>query len=264
MTTKTHRLSELISMYKGLVQMYNDGANRCSASISDFITEENLGRALSSLDIRKVLDAGGGTGRWSAFLAAKGYDVTIMDISPEMLQAAGNRFAADNLDVSMVEGDIENTPFEAGEFDLVLAEGGVISITPNPARMLAEFRRITKPGGYVWIDYLNVVGWSLLQPEVDLKMRLAAVEEEEIYLGKNEIPFRMFQPGRIRHMLYDQGFMELNEFGNGILCNPMMSDEKLAETDMALLGELELSLSRNYSLVGSAFHVQVLAQKIIH
>ncbi len=264
MITQKHRLSELITMYKGLVQMYDEAANQRSACLSDYITEQNLLRALASLDIKKVLDAGGGTGRWSAFLAKQGYTVTLMDISPDMLAMAAEKFDREKLDITLVEGDIEHTPFEEGAFDLVLAEGGVISITPSPQKMLAEFRRITKSGGYIWIDYLNVMGWSLLQPEVDLKMQLAAVEEEEIYLGKNEFPFRMFQPHRIRHMLYDSGFMEVNEFGNGILTNPMMGDDRLEGTDLALLGELELSLSRNYSLVGSAFHVEVLAQKVIH
>lgn len=264
MLTKTHRLSELITMYKGLVQMYADGANKRSGAISDHITEQNLLRALSSLEIRKVLDAGGGTGRWSAFLAGLGYEVTLMDISPDMLAAAAERFDKENLDIRIVRGDIEHTDFRDGEFDLVLAGGGVISITPNPQKMLAEFRRVTRSGGYAWIDYLNVMGWSLLQPEVELKMQLAACEEEEICLGRNEFPFRMFQPHRIRHMLYDQGFMELSEFGNGILTNPMMDDDQLAGADMGLLQAMELSLSRNYSLVGSAFHVEVLAQKVIH
>jgi ubiquinone/menaquinone biosynthesis C-methylase UbiE len=264
MIKQKHRLSELITMYKGLVQMYDEAANQRSALLSDYITEQNMLRALDSLDIKKVLDAGGGTGRWSAFLARQGYEVTLMDISPDMLQMAVEKFKKAKLNVTIVEGNIENTPFEEDAFDLVLAEGGVISITPNPQKMLAEFRRITKSGGYVWIDYLNVLGWSMLQPEVDLKMQLAAVEEEEIYLGKNEFPFRMFQPHRIRHMLYDCGFMELNEFGNGILTNPMMGDDKLEGTDLGLLSKLELSLSRNYSLVGSAFHVEVLAQKVIH
>lgn len=264
MITKTHRLSELITMYKGLVQMYDNGANTRSAQISDFVTEQNLLRALSTLNINKILDAGGGTGRWSSFLAKQGFDVTIMDISPEMLGMAEQKFTRENLDVRLVEGDIENTPFASQEFDLVLAEGGVISITPDPMQMLAEFRRITKSGGYVWIDYLNVLGWSLLQPDVELKMQLASVEEEEIYLGKNEYPFRMFQPRKIRYMLYDNGFMEINEFGNGILTNPMMDDEQIAEDDLGALKEIELELSRNYSLVASAFHVEVLAQKIIH
>ena len=44
----------------------------------------------------------------------------------------------------------------------------------------------------------------------------------------------------------------------------MMGDDKLEGTDLGLLSELELSLSRNYNLVASAFHVEVLAQKVIH
>jgi ubiquinone/menaquinone biosynthesis C-methylase UbiE len=263
MIAKAHRLSELITMYKGLVQMYDEGANTKSARISDYVTENNLVRALSTLNIRKILDAGGGTGRLSVFLAKQGFEVTLMDISPEMLESAHEKAHREDLPIRIVEGDIENTPFENQEFDLVMAEGGVISITPGPGKMLSEFRRITKPGGYVWIDYLNLLGWALLQPDTALRMQLAGVEEEEIYLGKNDFPFRMFQPRKIRYSLYDNGFMELNEFGNGILTNPMMEDDKIADPDFENLKKLELELSRNYNLIASAFHVEVLAQKVI-
>jgi len=244
--------------------MYDNGANTKSALLSDYVTEKNLIRALSSLKIKAVLDAGGGTGRWSTVFAEHGYDVTLMDISREMLARAKEKVTLEGLNIKIVEGDIENTQFEDHTFDLVFAEGGVISLTPDPQKMIAEFRRITKPGGYLWIDYLNLMGWTILQPDVETKIQLASKEEEEIYMGKNEFSFRLYQPRKIRHMLYDNGFLELNEFGNGILTNPMMGDEKISDTEFPTLEKTELELSRNYNLLASAFHIQVLAQKIIY
>jgi len=187
-----------------------------------------------------------------------------MDISREMLARAKEKVTLEGLNIKIVEGDIENTQFEDHTFDLVFAEGGVISLTPDPQKMIAEFRRITKPGGYLWIDYLNLMGWTILQPDVETKIQLASKEEEEIYMGKNEFSFRLYQPRKIRHMLYDNGFLELNEFGNGILTNPMMGDEKISDTEFPTLEKTELELSRNYNLLASAFHIQVLAQKIIY
>ena len=130
--------------------------------------------------------------------------------------------------------------------------------------MMQELRRITRSGGYVWIDYLNVLGWAMLQPEVERRVNLAEKEEELIYMGKNSLPFRLFSPKKMRYMLYDVGFLELNEFGNGIITNPMMEDDDFRPEDLERIMETELSLSRNYTLIGSAFHIEVLAQKIIH
>lgn len=264
MIAKKHRISELIALYKGLVLMYDDGANTKAAQISDYLTEQNLKKSLTGLNIHKILDAGGGTGRWAITLAKLGYEVTMMDVSPEMVQFSREKFKKENLDIQVFEGNIEHTRFKDQEFDMVFSEGGVISLTPNPRQMLSEFRRITKPGGYIWLDYLNLLGWSLLQPDVELKLQLATKEEEEIYLGKNEFPFRMFQPRKMRYMLYDTGFMELNEFGNGILTHPMMSDDKIPDEQFEELKDQELQLSRNYNLIASAFHVEVLAQKVIY
>lgn len=264
MTTKTHRLSTLITLYKGLARMYDNGANTKSSRISDYVTEMNLVRVLTSLNIKTILDAGGGNGRWAILLAEHGFDVTLMDISPEILARAEQKITESGQSIKIIEGDIESCPFADHQFDLVMAEGGVISLTPDPPKMLAEFRRITKPGGYVWVDYLNLLGWTLLQPDIDSKIQLAGKEEEEICMGKNEFPFRLFQPRKIRYMLYDAGFLELNEFGNGILTNPMMSDDKIPDAEFNILKKTELELSRNYNLIASAFHVQILAQKIIY
>lgn len=264
MITKNHRISEVISLYKGLAQMYDNGANAKSAMISDYVTEKNIIKALSTLNIKTILDAGGGTGRWASMLSNLGFEVTLMDISREMLDIAEENFAREKLDIQIIEGDIENTSFEDAQFDLVFAEGGVISLTPDPANMLSEFKRITKPGGYVWLDYLNLMGWSILQPDVETRMQLANKDEEDIYMGKNEIPFHLFNPRKIRYMLYDNGFLELNEFGNGIITHPMMSDDQIPDINFTTLKKSELELSRNYNLIASAFHVELLAQKIIH
>ena len=187
-----------------------------------------------------------------------------MDISPEMLKVAKETLDKKALQVNIIEGNIEETGFQNEEFDLVFPEGGVISLTPNPEKMMQEFSRIVKPGGYIWIDYLNLHGWAMLQPDIERKLSLIKQDEEMIYMGKNEIPFRLFAPKTIRHLLYDAGFLEINEFGNGIISNPLKEDFEYGQADMQELMKAELAMSRNYIMTGSAFHIQVLAQKIIH
>jgi ubiquinone/menaquinone biosynthesis C-methylase UbiE len=264
MIAKRHRISEVISLYKGLAMMYDQGAHIKSAQISDFVSEKNIRKALASLNIHTILDAGGGTGRWACMLARMGYEVTLMDISRDMLRVAEEKISNEDLSIELVEGDVENTGFPDKHFDLVFSEGGVLSLTPDPQKMMGEFKRITKAGGYLWIDYLNLQGWALLQPDVESKAKLMETDEENIYMGKNEVPFHLFNPRKVRYMLYDNGFLELNEFGNGILTHPMMADDLIPDAVFEALKKNELELSRNYNLIGSAFHVELLAQKIIH
>lgn len=263
MIATEHPLSEIITMYKRLAGMYDAGSESISARISNHVTRENFMRYVKGPDIRKVLDAGGGTGNWSVFLAQQGFEVTLLDISPDLLKIARKKFEDYDLPVKVMEGDIENTAFNEQEFDLIFAEGGVISLTPDPEKMMEELKRITKNKGYLWIDYLNLRGWALMQPELERRAILAGKDEELIYMGKNNVPFRLFSPNHFRSLLYDAGFMEVNEFGNGIITNPMMEDHLFRPESLENIKESELKMSRNYSLMGSAFHIEVLAQKVI-
>ncbi len=264
MIATEHPLKEIISMYRKLAGMYDAGSETISAQISNFVTRENFIRYVSPLHVNKILDAGGGTGNWAIFLAELGFEVTLLDISPDLLAIARKKVKEKDLPVTIVEGNIEETAFDEQEFDMVFAEGGVISLTPNPEKMMQELRRITKAGGYIWIDYLNLMGWTLLQPDVERKANLADKDEELIYMGKNSVPFRLFASKKLRYMLYDAGFLELNEFGNGILTHPMMDNGDFNPEDVERIKQSEVNLSRNYTLIGSAFHIEVLAQKIIH
>jgi ubiquinone/menaquinone biosynthesis C-methylase UbiE len=263
MIATEHRVSELVTMYKKLANVLNPETKSKALEISNYVTGQNLIKSLSSLNISTILDVGGGSGDRSAFLAKNGFEVTLLDSDTELLQAAAEKFHKQDLIINMLVGDIENMPFQNEAFDLVIAEGGIISLTDDPIKMIKEFRRITKPGGYIWIDYLNLIGWSVLQPDVETRMMLANKDEEVIYMGKDKFPLKFFSPKKLRYLLYDCGFLELNEFGNGILTNPMMEDQKIngAENEMK---KTELELSRNYNLIGAAFHIQVLAQKIIY
>lgn len=262
MIATEHRVSELISLYKKLANVFDSDAKTKSAKISNYVTRQNLLKSLSSLNLSKILVVGA-AGDWSSFLAKNGFEVNLIDPNIEVLKQAEEKFFEQGLSVNIIEGEFENTKFANHEFDLVFADEGIISLFPDPVNMMNEFRRVTKSGGYIWIDYLNLLGWSILQPDVESRLLLANKDEEIIYMGKDEFPMRFFSPKKIRHMLYDAGFLELNEFGNGILTNPMMDDQQVKGSEEDLK-KTELDLSRNYNLNGSAFHIQVLAQKIIY
>jgi len=262
MIATEHRVSELISLYKKLANVFDSDAKTKSAKISNYVTRHNLLKSLSSLSLSKILVVGA-SGDWASLLAKNGFEVSLIDPNIEMLKQAEETFFEQGVSINIFDEEFENTSFEDLEFDLVFADEGILSILPDPVNMMKEFRRITKSGGYIWIDYLNLLGWSILQPDVDSRLALANKDEEIVYMGKDEFPLRFFSPKKIRHMLYDAGFLELNEFGNGILTNPMMDDYQINGSEDELK-KTELEFSRNYNMNGAAFHVQVLAQKIIY
>ena len=90
------------------------------------------------------IEIGVGSGRFAAPL---GVQVGV-DPSPAMLVHAAAR------GIEVVEGTAENLPFETGTFDHALVVT-TICFVDSPARMLAEARRVLKPGGRLVIGFID-------------------------------------------------------------------------------------------------------------
>ena len=75
------------------------------------------------------MDIGCGTGRHDILLAEKGYDVTGVDMSEEMLTVANARLSdlkSKNLNVKFYQGDVRNIKLSA-KFDTVISLFHVIN-----------------------------------------------------------------------------------------------------------------------------------------
>lgn len=103
--------------------------------------------AVNDLPGRDVLEVGVGTGlALPHYMAHK--RVTGIDLSADMLARARTRVEREALAnvVALHEQDAESTGFADDQFDIAVAMF-VASVVPNPRRLLAEMRRVVKPGG---------------------------------------------------------------------------------------------------------------------
>jgi glycogen synthase len=101
----------------------------------------------------RIADIGGGYGRLAGPLAAR-HDVTLVDVSPEMLEEAARRWPM----LRSLEADARSLPFADGDFDAVLA----LDLTPHLpdlAAGLRELARIVRIGGEVVVDTSNASPW---------------------------------------------------------------------------------------------------------
>ncbi len=103
--------------------------------------------AVNALPDGRVLEVGVGTGL-SLPLYRRGLRVTGIDLSPEMLARARAKVVREGLDhvEALLEMDAEDMTFADHAFDSAVAMF-VASVVPNPRRMLAEMRRVVRPGG---------------------------------------------------------------------------------------------------------------------
>lgn len=96
---------------------------------------------------RRVLCLAAGGGRQSALYAAAGGIVTVVDISPAMLELDREVAAERRLDVRTVEASMDDlSMFSAGEFDLVIHPVSTCYV-PSIEPVYREVARVTRDGG---------------------------------------------------------------------------------------------------------------------
>jgi SAM-dependent methyltransferase len=95
-----------------------------------------------------LLDVATGDGNVAIGAAAAGASVTGLDITPTLLEAAGERAREAGVDVRFVEGDAEALPFEDASFDRVTSCFGVM-FAPRQLLAASELVRVARPGARI-------------------------------------------------------------------------------------------------------------------
>lgn len=114
-----------------------------------FVTNRGRRRAAAILTAMggEVLEVGVGTGL-ALPLYGQGVRVTGVDFSPDMLEKARTRVAAGGLPhvARLLRMDARRLDFPDASFDGVAAMH-ILSVVPEPERVMAEIARVLKPGG---------------------------------------------------------------------------------------------------------------------
>lgn len=93
-----------------------------------------------------VLDLGCGAGTFCRVAADAGASVTGLDAAPALVELARERVPEGRFDV----GDMQSLPYGNSEFDRVTAFNS-LQFVPDPSAVLAEMRRVSHPGGRIYI-----------------------------------------------------------------------------------------------------------------
>ncbi len=114
-----------------------------------FVISDALAHAAQRLSASAgdaALDVATGTGWTARNVARSGADVTAVDISEALLDAArslsGPRYRA----IRYRQADAENLPFADGQFDRVISTFGVM-FAANHEKAASELARVCRPGG---------------------------------------------------------------------------------------------------------------------
>lgn len=97
---------------------------------------------------QRVLDVGCGTGVVAITAARLGARVNGADLTPELLAQAREHAAIAAVEVDWHEADVEQLPFQDGQYDCVLSQFGHM-FAPRPDVAASEMLRVLKPGGTI-------------------------------------------------------------------------------------------------------------------
>lgn len=171
------------------------------AATSGFAYKHLLGRLseypipelrLPESDGATLLDLGCNWGRWSIAAARKGYSVTGIDPSLGAVMAARRVARQLGLPVRYVVGDARYLPFAADRFDVAFSYSVLQHLSKaNVRTVLAEIRRVLRPGGRSLIQMPNWLGVRSLYHQARRRFRAARAFEVR-YWGVSELK-RVFE-----------------------------------------------------------------------
>jgi SAM-dependent methyltransferase len=136
------RRGDPVTGYRQWAPQYDEGRNTLFDS-----DEPVMHEILDALPPGTALDAGCGTGRYAAHLAAHGHRVLGVDSSPDMLGRARSRVP----DGEFLIGDLDRLPVPDDAVDVVVS-GLAVSHLPDLGPVMAELARVVRPGGHVVVS----------------------------------------------------------------------------------------------------------------
>ncbi len=141
-------IAEKARFYDTIADTFDDVMNEYDVGRRiEIVFEDFLARY--PIDGCRLLDAGCGTGRFSALAASMGAEVIALEIGRSLLSRVVMKCPA-----IPACGDVTRLPFHDDSFDVVLSSE-CIEHTPTPDRAVRELVRVLRPGGRLVITCPN-------------------------------------------------------------------------------------------------------------
>jgi len=137
----------------------------------------------------RVLDLGGGTGRYTEWLATQGHEVVLADLSPDLVAIARERIDSPRV-VEIVECDArELARWSDASFSAAVVLGPLYHMPDEADRNIVvdEVKRVVRPGG---------VAFFALMPTLTFLRRTVAIPDERRHLADETFVRDLLADGR--------------------------------------------------------------------
>ncbi len=184
----------------------------------------------------RILDIGGGPGRYSIHYAGRGCAVTLVDLSRENIRLANQKAAEAGVSMKThVKNCLHLDELELGSFDHVFLMGPIYHLLDptDQTRAVEAALRCLKPGGKLYVSFIQVFAGILFDlknggniirdsTEEDTSPIIQAIVDGNDYRGRaftracfthsrNILPFMEQFPLKKLHLFGQEGILSPNE-----------------------------------------------------
>jgi ubiquinone/menaquinone biosynthesis C-methylase UbiE len=223
----------------------------------------------------RVLDIGGGPGRYAIALTQQGYTVTLLDLAAGNLAFARDRAAATGVTLdSLVQGDatvLPSLPYEP--YDAVLLLGPLYHLRAEAERRaaVAEARRVLRPGGVLAAAFICRFAPLRFAAQVHPLWSVERADElaEILTTGLNRPGTGYFvdayfaHPNEVRPLMEAGGFETLALLGcEGVVARIEDGVNALTGAAWEAWVALNYRLGHDPALYGAAEHLLYIGKKV--
>ncbi|WFE69458.1 methyltransferase domain-containing protein [Thiomicrospira sp. R3] len=223
------------------------------------VKQPGLDTATTRLEALSIWDAGCGLGQISQWLAQSGHQLTLSDLSKNMLHRARKNFDQAALNAHFIQGPAQTLALSLPAFDLVLFHA-VLEWLAQPKDTLKVVADKVKPGGYLSLLFYNrntLVYTNMLKGEWRWKMLL---DDAYIGTGKKLTPPNPHYPHEVQAWLAEWGFDI--EVHTGIrVFHDYLQPDILAKSDLDELMALEYQYCRTPTYRDMGRYIHLLAKR---
>lgn len=235
-------------------------------SLRNEIPREFVKKYLKAADV--VLDAGGGSGINAIMMAQYCERVTLVDISPRLLEIAitniQEKGLADKIDVR--EGDISDLEqLRDDTFSFVACLGGALSYTLEKGQQaIRELVRVAQSGAFIIIgcdSKYGFVRWLFneSEPEAQLEIATEIYKAGEYEAGEGTFA-HLYTANELTILLKNAG-CEIMEVGSTPVLINSWEQSTYPKEKRQKLKELELEFCTIPELLGTGHHLFCVARK---
>lgn len=222
----------------------------------------------------RLLDIGGGPGRYSIELAQQGYAVTLADISRAELDLARARATEQSVELqAVVEADARDLGQFAGDsFDAVLMLGPLYHLLDERDRHLAvrEALRVLRPGGVLFAAFITRYAvlrfWAKYdptRPAADTARYEAHVETGEVRDNFGFTDIYLARPAEVTPFMESCGLRTLDLIGvEGVISMIREKVDALDGEQWEWWMDLNYRLGRDPSTHGGTEHLLYVGRKV--